>query len=249
MNLSTPRQDAETPERQEIQNLDRPADLLALPESVLYKEDRRSRVWLVEDASQRRWVIKRFEHHTLKQRITAKLGQHPAQREATWHAKLIAAELPVVPIVGHGADDGGRQWLITPWVGNDLVEWIKDGRLSDPAVRHDVTRQLGSLAGRLMQMRVFNRDFKARNIVIGSTGKVWLIDAGGCRGGKGTPLLAIALRMLKLMHRTVADAAKDMGTPKPSRADRLRFYRAMLTAWPTLPDGLQHLPRSGEFGG
>lgn len=203
----------------------------------------------MEDARRQRWVVKRFEHPALKQRITAKLGHHPAQREATWHARLIAADLPVVPIVGVGADVQGRQWLVTPWVGDDLVEWIKDGRAHHPAARHGVTRQLGELAGRLMRMRVFCRDFKARNIVIDAAGKVWLIDAGGCRGGKGTPLLAIALRMLKLMHRTAADAAKQAGQPEPSRADRLRFYRAMLTAWPSLPDGLQHLPRSGEFGG
>ncbi|WP_221435453.1 lipopolysaccharide kinase InaA family protein [Algisphaera agarilytica] len=230
--------------------LPEPAELLALPEAKVFKQDRRSRVWSVEDGSGRRWAIKRFEHSPLRQRLVAKVGQHPAQREVKWHAKLIAAELPVVPIFAAGHDASGRQWLITPWRGDDLAEWIQDGRLADdPALRHDVTRQLGAIAGRIMQMRVFNRDFKARNFVVDEQGKVWLIDAGGCRGGKGTPLLAFALRMLTLLNRTARGAAKESGRADalPSRTDRQRFFRTMTAAWPSLPDGMQHLPRSQEF--
>lgn len=224
--------------------------LLARPETRVYKQDRRSRVWLVEDDAGKKWVIKRFEHRRFKQKLTARLGVHPAQQESNWHEKLAAAGLPVVPIAAAGVDEQGRQWLVTPWVGDDLVMWIQAGRLTvNPTLRHDIIRQLGKLAGRLLQMRLFYRDFKARNLVIDDAGKVWLIDAGGCRGGKGTPLLALALRMLKLLHRTARDAAIDseQKTAQPSRADRMRFYCAMLTAWPRLPDGLQHLPRSKEF--
>ncbi|MEM9419947.1 MAG: lipopolysaccharide kinase InaA family protein [Planctomycetota bacterium] len=231
-------------------DLPEPAELLALPELKVFKQDRRSRVWLVEDVSGARWVIKRFEHSSLRQRLVAKVGHHPAQREVNWHAKLIATELPVVPIFAAGSDEAGRQWLITAWRGDDLAEWISDGRLADNAsLRHNITRQLGDMAGRIMQMRVFNRDFKARNFVVDEQGKVWLIDAGGCRGGKGTPLLAIALRMLTLLHRTAQGSAKESGRVEalPTRADRQRFFRAMAAAWPSLPDGLQHLPRSQEF--
>ncbi|MEM6856070.1 MAG: lipopolysaccharide kinase InaA family protein [Planctomycetota bacterium] len=231
---------------------DLPADSawLSLPEVEVYKQDRRSRVWRVEDDAGRPWVIKRFEHSPLRQKITAAFGQHPAHREMNWHAKLIAAELPVVPIAATGHDELGRHWLVTPWRGDDLTAWIEHGRLADDTnQRHAVARQLGELAGRIMQMRVFNRDFKARNFVLDDAGKVWLIDAGGCRGGKGTPLLAIALRMLTLLNRTAQGAAQASGRndAKITRADRQRFFRAMLTAWPTLPDGLQHLPRSREF--
>lgn len=227
-----------------------PAALLSRPEVEIYKEDRRSRVWRVEDEEGRPWVIKRFEHNPLRQRLMARLGQHPAQREMDWHEKLITAELPVVPIAGSGNDELGRRWLITPWRGDDLAMWIRSGRLAaDAKLRHDITRQLAELAGRIMQMRVFNRDFKARNFVVDPDGKVWLIDAGGCRGGKGTPLLAIALRMLTLLSKTVREPAEQSGNAaaRPTRADRLRFYRVMLKAWPALPDGLQHLPRSPEF--
>jgi len=180
----------------------------------------------------------------------ARLGQHPAQREIKWHGKLITAELPVVPIAASGHDELGRRWLITPWRGDDLAAWIRQGRLAnDPVLRQDITRQLADLAGQIMRMRVFNRDFKARNFVVDRGGKVWLIDAGGCRGGKGTPLLAIALRMLTLLNKTVCETARDTGNPaaRPTRADRLRFYRQMLKAWPTMPDGMQHLLKSPEF--
>ncbi|MEM7626834.1 MAG: lipopolysaccharide kinase InaA family protein [Planctomycetota bacterium] len=227
-----------------------PEALWSRPEVEVCKEDRRSRVWRVEDAEGRPWVIKRFDHSPLRQRLMAKLGHHPAQREIDWHEKLIAAELPVVPIAATGHDELGRRWLITPWRGDDLAMWVRQGKLTaDPKLRHEVTRQLGEIAGRIMQMRVFNRDFKARNIVVDAAGKVWLIDAGGCRGGKDTPLLAIALRMLTLMNKTVRGAAQESAgvAGGPTRTDRQRFFRAMLTAWPSLPDGLQHLPRSTEF--
>lgn len=227
-----------------------PSAWLSMPEIEVYKEDRRSRVWRVEDEAGRAWVIKRFDHSPLRQRLMAKIGQHPAQREVNWHAKLITAELPVVPIAAAGHDGLGRRWLVTPWRGDDLAMWIRQGRLgNDASRRHEVTRQLGSMAGRIMQMRVFNRDFKARNFVVDEDGKVWLIDAGGCRGGKGTPLLTIALRMLTLLNRTARGAAQESEQldAGPTRTDRQRFFRAMLTAWPALPDGLQHLPRSREF--
>ncbi|MEM1107783.1 MAG: lipopolysaccharide kinase InaA family protein [Planctomycetota bacterium] len=231
-------------------DLSNPDGLWALPEAEVFKRDRRSRVWRVVDEAGRSWVIKRFEYSPLRQRLVAKVGQHPAQREIDWHAKLIAAELPVVPIAAAGHDESGRRWLITPWIGDDLADWVRDGRLLDrPKLRQDVARQLGSIAGRIMQMRVLHRDFKARNVVVDDAGKAWLIDAGGCRGGKGTPLLAIALRMLTLLHRTARGAYEESGSAGkfPTRADRQRFFRAMLSAWPSLPDGLQHLPHSREF--
>lgn len=207
-------------------------------------------MWRVEDEAGRPWVIKRFDHNPLRQRLMAKLGQHPAQREIDWHEKLITAELPVVPIAASGHDELGRRWLITPWRGDDLAMWVRQGKLAANAkLRHSLTRQLGEITGRIMQMRVLHRDFKARNVVVDTAGKIWLIDAGGCRGGKGTPLLAIALRMLTLMNKTVRGAAAESSGVEagPTRADRQRFFRAMLKAWPSLPDGLQHLPRSAEF--
>ncbi len=240
----------ETPLEKLSDDLSDPAALWSRPEVEVYKEDRRSRVWRVEDEAGRPWVIKRFDHSPLRQRLMAKLGQHPAQREIDWHEKLIAAALPVVPITASGHDELGRHWLITPWRGDDLAMWVRQGKLAaDTKLRHDITRQLGELAGRIMQMRVFHRDFKARNVVVDAAGKVWLIDAGGCRGGKGTPLLAIALRILTLMNKTVRGAAVESSGAEggPTRTDRQRFFRAMLTAWPSLPDGLQHLPRSTEF--
>jgi len=231
-----------------------PADaarLLARPVVAELMRDRRSRAWLVEGEDGRRWVVKRFERGGFCRRVAEWFGGDPVKRDVFWRERLAAAALPVVSIAGQGVDGQGRHWLVMPWVGSTLAQWAADGRLAgEVRVRHDVTRQLGGLAGALLQMRVLDQGFVATSFVIDDQGQLWLADASGCRGSKGTPLLAVALRMLASLNTTVKAASGEglRGEVVPTRADRLRFYRAMLTAWPTLPDGVQHLPRSRELG-
>ena len=55
--------------------------------------------------------------------------------------------------------------------------------------------------------------------------------------------------MLTQLNDSVVRAAGLHADGVPlSRTDRLRFFRAMIAAWPSPPDGLQHLPRHGAFG-
>ncbi len=221
----------------------------------VFKRDGRSEVWRWDDDTGRAWVIKRFLHPPWKQRLSARLGRHPAQRERRWHERLAVAGVPVAEIAAGGVDSQGRHWLVTPSLGPSVYNWLRycDAE-RDVEARHDFTRQLGRLTGQLLAMRVRHGDHKISNVVIHTTddgtSQLHLIDAGACDGFKGTPLLGAALPMLLNLHRNVADAATYHDTPdavKPTRADRLRFLKAMLEAWPSYPDGFQHLPRSKEF--
>lgn len=225
---------------------------LSLTPEAVFKEDRRSKVWRIRDAQEQSWVVKLFLHASWRQRLTAMLGLHPAQHEAAWHERLAMAGLPVVPIVAAGADERGRRWLLTPYVGVSLYNWLRHcDPTHDVAKRHDFTRQLGRLTGQFIAQRLSHRDHKASNIVVDEDGKLSLIDAGAVRGAKGVPRLALALPMLKNLHDNLADAVTYHEQPDRvaiTRSDRMRFYRAMCGVWDKLPDGLQHLPRSEEFG-
>src|SRR5690606_33147395 len=69
-------------------------------------------------------VIKQFTYRTLRQRLAALLGCHPAQREVQVQRRMIAAGLPVVPIMATGRE-GGRLWLATRHVGESLQHRLK----------------------------------------------------------------------------------------------------------------------------
>ena len=212
----------------------------------MLKEDPRSRVWRAGGV-----VVKRYQHPRWKQRLTRALRIHPAQLERAWAAKLATAGVPTVPVVGHGVDAQGRSWLATPFSGPSLGDALAAGRLADPATRHRVTRELGVLTGKILYQRVRNRDHKAGNVVLGEgLDDVRLIDTPGFRGARGIPLVLMALPMLSRLLGTLQDAAAraaDPGAARVSRADRMRFFRAMLTCWPRLPDGAQHLPRHPDL--
>lgn len=225
--------------------------LLGLAPAEVFKEDARSRVWRVDAPDGRAWVIKHFVHAPWKQKLTARLGTHPAQREQQWHQRLAQNGLAVAPIEHEGVYPDGTRWLATPYLGVSLYNWLRHcDPQRDARQRHDLTRQLGRLTGLLLAMRVQHGDHKASNVVLDDAGVLHLIDAGACRGFKGTPLLGAALPMLLNLHANLRDAATyhtDPAAVTPTRSDRLRFYRAMLAGWKTMPDGLQHLPRHREF--
>ncbi|MEM7627317.1 MAG: hypothetical protein AAF333_17100 [Planctomycetota bacterium] len=222
-------------------------DVLALPELRVFKQDRRTRVWLIEGGHGQRWVIKRFDHAPLRQTLTAALGRHPVQREVLWHGRLIDAGLAVVPAFDLGADDAGRRHQATPYRGPTLYDLLRENPPPAAKARHDLTRQAGRLTGQLLALRVFYRDLKASNLVVDDNGTLYLIDAGDCRGAKGTPLLATALRMLARLNQHTQRAGPGYSFTPVHRSDRLRFLGAMFAAWPTPPDGLQHLPRHPDF--
>ncbi|MEM9881695.1 MAG: lipopolysaccharide kinase InaA family protein [Planctomycetota bacterium] len=247
-----------------------PEDLLQCPEAEVYKHDRRSRVWRVADKSAGAvaaatggsvttsgggggWVVKRFEHNLKRQRLARAVGQHPAQREVKWNQRLRTAELPVVAIAASGVDGTGRSWLATRHVGVSLYNWLRQSDPDDPATRRHrraLTRQLGAIVGRLLVNKVVHGDLKASNLLVDADGRLRMIDVGACRGGKGTPLLGQALPMLKTLLANLRDAASYH--PKPdagavSRAERMRFFRALRATWPTPPDGLQYLLRHPEL--
>lgn len=223
------------------------AQMLALPELAVFKEDRRTRVWRVEDGRGQGWAIKRFGHPALRQKLSAAFGAHPVQRETLWHDRLITAGLPVAPAYDLGSDDAGRRYQATPYFGPTLYDVLRQDPPPSAERRHELTRQAGRLTGQLLALRIFYRDLKASNLVVDEHDVVRLIDAGDCRGAKGTPLLATALRMLTKLDRHTQQAGPGYSFVQVHRTDRLRFFRAMFTAWPSPPDGLQHLPRHPDF--
>lgn len=224
----------------------------------VFKDDGRSKVWQAQGPDGRPWVFKRFTHAAWKQRFTARLKQHPAQRERLWHERLIDAGQPAVPIVAQGVAKNSEHWLATPMLGPSLYNWLRHcDPANDAATRHDFTRQLGTLTGQLLKMRVAHGDHKASNVLLdetrttdAGTPTLTLIDAGACHGFKGTPLLAASLPTLQNLLHNLRDAATYHDTPQrvtPTRADMLRFFKAMAAAWPAIPDGLHHLPRHPDL--
>ena len=222
---------------------------LSRPVVLTYKDDRRSWVWLTEATDGGRWVVKVYRHAAWQQKLQWRFDQHPAQWERRWVDRLAEMGLPVVPIQAAGFDDG-HAWVVTPYRGETLHKWIRRRQLSDDyAARHAVTRQLGQILGQLTHAKVLHRDAKASNFVIDPDRRLSLIDVGGCRGAKGTPILGIALRMLATLNDSVLIAAEKAGdaAARPTRSDRLRCFAALRWAWDRFPDGLQHLPRNPEF--
>ncbi|MEM8739496.1 MAG: lipopolysaccharide kinase InaA family protein [Planctomycetota bacterium] len=222
------------------------------PEVRVFKDDRRSRVSLVEGPDGRGWVLKLFKRPALRQRVARWVGQHPAQRELKANRRLAEAGVPVVPIVASWVDREGRSWLVTPRVGDSVYHWLMGCELADGGTqRRALTRRLGALTGRLLAMKAEHGDYKSSNILVDDGGELHLIDVGAVTSSKGRPLFAAALPMLKTLHENLEDAATYHADPQAvavTRTDRLRFFRAMQGAWDTAPDGLQHLPRSEEFG-
>ncbi len=223
-----------------------PASPLDLPEGEVLKEDGRSRVWRAGDL-----VVKRYRHPRWKQALTRGLGIHPAQLEAGWSQKLAIAGVPTVPVVASGVDAAGRSWVATPFAGPSLHDALAAGRLNDPPTRHRVTRDAGVLTGRILYQRIRNRDHKASNLVLGENlDDVRILDTPGFKGARGIPLVMMSLPMLLTLLRTLnaaASQAPDPAAARITRTDRMRFYRAMLTCFPRLPDGAQRLPRHPDL--
>lgn len=106
-------------------------------------------------------------------------------------------------------------------------------------------------------MRVTHDDCRANNFLLDESRRtesgfptLTPIDLNRCRGFKGTPLLAAALPMLRALLQNLREAAGHHDAPDavmPTRADKLRLFKAMADAWPTVPDGLHRLPRHPDL--
>jgi hypothetical protein len=203
------------------------AALLAAPAAHVFKSDRRSRVWRVDLGGAGSFVIKRFEYSPTRQRLACLLALHPAQRERRANRKLLAAGVPVLPIVARGCQSDGlgvRCWLATPAARGSLHDLILHDRLG--AGRRGAIESAARLTATLLQRGLTNDDHKASNIVIDERGEAWLIDAGAVRRSRGWRDVSGLLERLD-------ETARHAGA---TRADRLRFLRAVGKQYSPLAD-------------
>ncbi|MEL7087914.1 MAG: hypothetical protein AAGL98_05645, partial [Planctomycetota bacterium] len=155
---------------------DHPAELpplvrvLELPELAVFKEDRKTRVWMIRDGTDRRWVIKRYNRAGLRQKVQAVFGVHPLQKEALWHDRLAVAGLNTVPVYDLGNDPTGRRHQATPYAGKTFYDVLRENPAPGPLHRHALTRQAGRITGQLLALRVLYRDLKSTNLVVDEQG-------------------------------------------------------------------------------
>lgn len=165
-----------------------------------------------------------------KTKLTSKLVTMFPERFATshelhtlWRDRLRQAGLGVIETIEPVADATcfSRSWF-------DAASF---------AQQHRTTCDAGDYLGRLLAMRVHHPAFRPDLLRSNVDGSLELRDASGLRGYKGTPLLAAAMPMLLALQSEF----------KPSRSQKLRFYKALVSAWPAVPDGLHRLPRHRDF--
>lgn len=180
------------------------------PELDLYKEDRRSRVWLT-DYDGRRWVVKRFDHRRLKQWLTFALGLHPAQAERR-RAVQLAAEGLRVAVPQAVLWRGGRVHVVTPHLGESLQREIGAGILRQVKERARVVEALAALVTQLIERQWFFRDLQPANLVYDGAGGLWLIDVGSVRpsrkGEHVVRMLALLLYTMRVEGATRADVGR-----------------------------------------
>lgn len=163
------------------------------------------------------WTLRRFAIRPLD----------PDTDHAQWHERFTSAGLNVCPDrlgLEHLASHGFRS-LLDAYADAETIE------------RHRLARDLGAWLGAVFAMRVACRGWQPDRFVVDAEGRLLLRDAAGFDGFKGTPLLAVSLPVLLDFDRVF----------QPSRTQRMRFFKAMIAAWPKLPDGLHHLPRHRDF--
>ena len=209
--------------------------LRQLTETAVFKDDRPTRVWRVDDRDGRPWVIKRFNHPAWRQRGLAAVGQHPVQRETAWHRRLIEAGLAVSPAFDLGFDDRGRRYQATPYLGVTLYDLIRRTPALPATQRHDLARQAGRLTGQLVAMGVFYRDLKSSNLVVDAAGTLRLIDAGDCRPTRLVSRRGTARKMVDRLHRHLRRAGPGYSFAAVHRTDRVRFIQAMAETWDATP--------------
>lgn len=193
------------------------SDWLTAPLAVVYKQDHRSKVWRVDPPVEQHAcspcpiVIKRFDHHPLRQRLALWLGLHPAQHEQASTQALINAGLPVIPIMGRRVEPHGilgcRVHLATAWRGVSLQSLKKKNKLPETEEQIDaLLAAVGAMAAQMLTLGWVFRDFKTANILVDEQYKPWLIDVGSARQGRPCTSSKAGLRawrMLRMLDHTM----------------------------------------------
>ncbi|MEM0914952.1 MAG: hypothetical protein AAGK09_10125 [Planctomycetota bacterium] len=187
---------------------------------LVFKQDARSRVEWTPMPGTPGLVLKTFLHSPLKQRFTYALGLHPAQAERRTAHWLEQLRIPVVPIQSIGVFRSAegratfRVHILTAYQGSSLQHAL------GKANRNDHPRILAAVAPlvrQLLDRRIFFKDLKASNIVLGldapNTLDPKLIDTGSARRGLSPTQRQ---RMLDMLRQTCLDVGAD-----PASLDRL----------------------------
>ncbi len=160
-------------------------DWLAAESAELYKADRRSRVWRIDPATgQGRIVLKRFEYSPLRQRLGWLVRLHPAQHEIRQAERMLADELPVVPLLSWHLQPQGlgcKALLASPWFGQSLWAMRLQKQTLDEDRRHQLLQNISGLVASLIQRGWVFRDLKTANVLVDGQDRPWLIDVGSAR--------------------------------------------------------------------
>lgn len=179
--------------------------------TMVYKQDRRSKVWRVDvnlPAGSVAWVIKRFDHHPLRQRLACLLGLHPGQKEIRQAQRMIADGLPVLAVEGAHIQPQGlgcRFHLATRYHGVSLQQARKQQLIPDDQKQALLIR-IGAMVASLLERGWVFRDLKTANILLDDDWQPLLIDVGSAR--RGAPIRSSQAglrvwRMLRMLDHTL----------------------------------------------
>ncbi|MEM1210512.1 MAG: hypothetical protein AAGI54_14725 [Planctomycetota bacterium] len=190
-----------------------PSDATTKP--VVFKHDARSMVLLNEPSNGRPGtVLKRFLHAGFKQLLTYCIGLHPAQKErraAAWLARRGVFVVPITDIhlgVGERGQPVFHVTLLTEYHGPSLQQALRD---TPPDNHSRLLAAVAPLVRQLLDRRVFFKDLKSSNIVLGPdaphTLNPRLIDVGSARRGLSADQRR---RMLDMLRHTCQDDGADL---------------------------------------
>ena len=142
------------------------------PADQIFKDDSRSRVWLVTHEG-KRWVVKQYRAPAWQTWLYNTVRRTPAWRE--WLGSHLLARVgckvntPLALVDHHKIFRNRRQWLVFPYVeGQSLYHWLIE-TASAPQVamlRRRVAAAIGRLIGQMTHAGIINRDLKPSNLII-----------------------------------------------------------------------------------
>ncbi len=186
------------------------------------------RVTLAEEGRHREWIVKVYKPGGMADRMKAACRGTRAMRELTRMVTAARRGVPVpLPTLVSEWKDGRSALTFEPLDGWGLLDvWLRsaDGPPAFGRVRHETMRRLGLFARQVYDAGVDQDDFNPTNLFVrfepGTGVRFLLVDFERVRIVPSVSL-ARRLRTLAKMGRVRAWA---------SRADRVRFLRAMLPA-------------------
>ena len=174
------------------------------PPTWVYKQDSRSRVWLIDTPSGPA-VVKQCRLSPIEQWFTSTLGIHPCQREEKISRELHDKGIPVAPILASGRQwcaAGCRLWLMTPMLGRSVRELGRQGDLEFPQRRKLIVDACAGLTVDLIHRGYVNRDHQVSNFIWSNDGRLQLIDVDGVGAAKGR---AGTVQMLATLLQSLAE--------------------------------------------